>query len=47
MVLADYLTGNPALGPHPVVMGSDALQWNGIDKDLINDLRAAFGLPAQ
>lgn len=43
MVLSNYLVGNPALGPHPVVMGADKLQWNNIDIDTIHLIRQSFG----
>lgn len=45
MVLSNVITGDPALGPHPIPMGSASLQWNNVDQDGINFVRKAFGLP--
>lgn len=43
MVLSSFIVGNPALGPHPIVMGADKLEWNNIDADTISLIRIAFG----
>lgn len=46
MVLSSFLVGNPELGPHPVVVGADKLQWNNIDPDTITLIRQTFGAEA-
>lgn len=43
MTLANYILGNPALGPHPVVMGASSLQWSGMTPDDMNVIRLALG----
>lgn len=46
MVLANWLLdGDHAeLGPHPVVMGADCLQWNDVHSDTIDHIRISFGI---
>jgi hypothetical protein len=45
MVLATVMGGDPALGPHPIPMGSSSLQWNNVNKEFINSVRKVYGLP--
>lgn len=47
MVLSTVMLGNPAVGPHPIPMGADKLQWNNIEPDMIDILRLTFGLQTQ
>jgi len=46
MVLATVMVGDPALGPHPIVVGPASLQWNNVNVTTVNLIRNAFGAPS-
>lgn len=42
MVLAGVIAGDSTLGPHPIPMGADSLQYNNLSQEEYNVLLQAF-----